>query len=247
MSRNDHAEGAEAYLYRYPMVSVATDVVLLNLSRGGGLWVALVRRRPDAEAYADRWALPGGFLKAGEDSDLEACVRRELLEEVGVENPHLELIGVYSAIDRDPRPERVISIAYLSVLLSDEPEVAPITGTDVVEARWVPLCAYRAPSVIEMLSDNGSPYIAKDTQIFARQLGLKPCFTPIRSQQSNGILETFVKTLKRDYVQVTPLPDAKTVLGLIGGWIEDCNDNHPHSGLKMRSPREFIAAQTATA
>ncbi len=57
----------------------------------------------------------------------------------------------------------------------------------------------------------------------------------------------FVKTLKRDYVQVTPLPDAQTVLGLIGGWIEDYNDNHPHSGLKMRSPREFIAAQTATA
>lgn len=64
---------------------------------------------------------------------------------------------------------------------------------------------------------------------------------------SNGISEAFVKTLKRDYVQVTPLPDAQTVLGLIGGWIEDYNDNHPHSELKMRSPREFIAAQTATA
>nr|WP_281353206.1 integrase core domain-containing protein [Paracoccus litorisediminis] len=33
----------------------------------------------------------------------------------------------------------------------------------------------------------------------------------------------------------------------IGSWIEDYNDNHPHSGLKMRSPREFIAAETATA
>ena len=105
----------------------------------------------------------------------------------------------------------------------------------------------RAPSVIEMLSDNGSPYIAKETQIFARQLGLKPCFTPIRSPQSNGISEAFVKTLKRDYLQVTPLPDAKTVLELIGSWFKDYNDNHPHSALKMRSPREVIAAQTATA
>jgi putative transposase len=93
----------------------------------------------------------------------------------------------------------------------------------------------------------GSPYIAKDTQTFARQLGLKPCFTPVRSPQSNGMSEAFVKTLKRDYVQITPLPDAETVLGLIGSWIEDYNDNHPHSGLKMRSPREFIAAETATA
>ena len=83
--------------------------------------------------------------------------------------------------------------------------------------------------------------------IFARQIGLKPCYTPVKSPQSNGISEAFVKTLKRDYVHVTPLPDAATVLGLIAGWFEDYNDNHPHSGLKMRSPREFIAAQTATA
>ena len=61
------------------------------------------------------------------------------------------------------------------------------------------------------------------------------------------VLRHNLKTLKRDYVQVTPLLDAQTVLGLIGSWFEDYNDNHPHSGLKMRSPREFIAAQTATA
>jgi transposase InsO family protein len=56
-----------------------------------------------------------------------------------------------------------------------------------------------------------------------------------------------VNTLKRDYVNITPLPDAATVLGLISGWFEDYSENHPHSGLKMRSPREYIAAQTATA
>ncbi|XMO92495.1 IS3 family transposase (plasmid) [Paracoccus sp. ME4] len=128
---------------------------------------------------------------------------------------------------------------------------AVISGSDIrdimleaVERRFE---TYRAPAIVEMLTDNGSPYIAKDTQIFARQLGLKPCLTPVQSPQSNGISEAFVKTLKRDYVQVTPLPDAQNVLGLIGGWIEDYNDNHPHSGLKMRLPREFIAAQTATA
>lgn len=128
---------------------------------------------------------------------------------------------------------------------------AGISGSDIrdlmLEAVERRFGACRAPSAIEMLSDNGSPYIAKETRIFARQLGLKPCFTPVRSPQSNGISEAFVKTLKRDYVQVTPLPDAQTVLGLIGAWINDYNDNHPHSGLKMRSPREFIAAQTATA
>lgn len=35
---------------------------------------------------------------------------------------------------------------------------------------------------------------------------------------------------------------AETVPRLIGRWFEDYNTNHPLSGLKMRSPREFIAA-----
>lgn len=73
--------------------------------------------------------------------------------------------------------------------------------------------AYRAPSVIEMPSDNGSSCIAKDMQVFACRLGLNPCLTPVRSPQGNGIPEAFVKTLKRDCVQVTPLPGARPFSG----------------------------------
>ena len=80
-----------------------------------------------------------------------------------------------------------------------------------------------------------------------KQLGLKSCFTPVKSPQSNGMSEAFVKTLKRDYVRVNPLPDAQTVLSLIGDWIEDYNENHPHSGLKWKSPREFIRDKSETA
>jgi transposase InsO family protein len=69
----------------------------------------------------------------------------------------------------------------------------------------------------------------------------------VKSPQSNGILEAFVKTLKRDYVQVSPLPGAETALSLIVAWGADDNESHPHSGLKMRLPREFIAAQTVIA
>jgi transposase InsO family protein len=56
-----------------------------------------------------------------------------------------------------------------------------------------------------------------------------------------------VRTLKRDYVQVTPSPDAATALQLLPSWFKDYNTYHPHSELKVRSPPEFIAAQTATA
>ena len=49
---------------------------------------------------------------------------------------------------------------------------------------------------------------------------------------------------KRDYLRLNPLPDAHTVLRQIAGWIDDDNEIHPHSALRMRSPREFIRAQT---
>jgi transposase InsO family protein len=125
-----------------------------------------------------------------------------------------------------------------------------ISGSDIrdlmleaVERRFGSL---RAPETIEMLTDNGSPYTAKDTITFARQLNLNSCFTPVRSPQSNGMSEAFVKTFKRDYVGVNPLPSAKTVLKLVTDWFEDYNDNHPHSRLKMHSPREFGSAQIVT-
>ena len=128
---------------------------------------------------------------------------------------------------------------------------AGITGSDVrdmmLEAVEKRFGSTKTSHQIDMLTDNGSPYVARETRIFACQLGLKPCFTPVRSPESNGISEAFVKTFKRDYVQVSPLPDARTVLNVMGKWFEDYNENHPHSGLKMRSPREFRSDQYATA
>ena len=103
------------------------------------------------------------------------------------------------------------------------------------------------PEPVEGPSDNGSVCPVRGTRIFAQQPGLKSCFTPVKSRQANGMSEAFVKTLERDYVRVNPLPNAQTGLSLIGDWIEDYNENHPHSGLKWKSPREFIRAKTETA
>lgn len=106
--------------------------------------------------------------------------------------------------------------------------------------------AVRAPHPVQWLADNGSPYTAKDTVDFATALNLVACFTPVRSPESNGVCEAFVKTLKRDYARVNPRPDALTVLQQLPAWFEDYNTSHPHSGLRMLSPREFIASQSST-
>ena len=101
----------------------------------------------------------------------------------------------------------------------------------------------RLPVTIEWLSDNGSCYIAGDTRSFARDIGLEPRTTPIESPQSNGMAEAFVRTIKRDYVRVSPCPDAQTVMHQLSSWIAHYNEVHPHKALGYRSPREFIAAR----
>ncbi len=123
---------------------------------------------------------------------------------------------------------------------------AGISGSDIrdpmSQALETRFGAMRAPTPIEWLSDNGSPCRARDAPRFAARLNLLPRFTPTGSPESNGVSEAFVKTFKRDCLGINPLPDAATALDRIDGWFEDCNENHPHSGLKMRSPREFIRA-----
>ena len=108
---------------------------------------------------------------------------------------------------------------------------------ECVETRFgVP----RAPQGVEWLTDNGSVYAAANTVDISIALNLRACFTPVKSPESNGIAEAFVKTFKRDYVRNSPLPDARTALKAIEGWMEDYNEIHPHSGLAYRSPREYI-------
>jgi transposase InsO family protein len=98
----------------------------------------------------------------------------------------------------------------------------------------------RVPHRIEWLSDNGSCYTAKQTRDFASELGLVCCTTPVSSPESNGMAEAFIKTFKRDYVYIHHRPDAKTVMAKLPHWFDDYNEIHPHKGLNMLSPREFI-------
>ena len=108
-----------------------------------------------------------------------------------------------------------------------------------VEARFG---TFRAPEPVQWLTDNGSIYAAANTVTMAMALNLIACFTPIESPESNGIAEAFVKTFKRDYVRIQPLPDAHTVLAAIEGWFEEYNEVHPHSSLAYQAPREYIRA-----
>lgn len=90
-------------------------------------------------------------------------------------------------------------------------------------------------SPVEWLTDNGSAYRAHETRAFAREIGLEPRTTAVRSPQSNGIAESFVKTMKRDYIEMMPKPDSRTAVGNLAIAFEHYNEHHPHSALGYRS------------
>lgn len=121
------------FTYEYPHPAVATDIAVFTLRRGA-LNVLLIER--GGEPFKGAWALPGGFLQP--DEELDACALRELREETGVDADLLVHFGNFSAPGRDPR-ERVISVAYLALLPSDELRLE--ADTDAAEARWFPIDA----------------------------------------------------------------------------------------------------------
>lgn len=108
--------------------SVAADVVIFRMPPEG-LSVLLIQRKDPP--YAQRWAVPGGFVNI--DEDLEAAAKRELEEETGVTGIEIEQLYTFGNPARDPRG-RVITVAYLALVA---PEVSAIrAGDDASNAAW---------------------------------------------------------------------------------------------------------------
>lgn len=92
---------------------------------------------------------------------------------------------------------------------------------------------------IEWLTDNGSAYRGDETRSFSKMLGLEPRTTAIRSPQSNDVTESFVKTMKRDYIGMMTKPDSQTAALNLSLAFEHYNEYHSHSALSYRSPRKY--------
>lgn len=97
----------------------------------------------------------------------------------------------------------------------------------------------KVPGKLQLLTDNGSAYIAKSTKHLLKLLGIEDCKTAVCSPQSNGMAESLVKTLKRDYLPFMNLSNAQTALKELPEMVERYNNEHPHSALGYLSPRQF--------
>lgn len=113
----------------YDRPSVTVDVVLFAF-RANDLQVLLIRR--GNWPYQGYWAIPGGFIQM--DETLEQSALRELREETGVDDVHLEQLYTFGDPERDPR-DRVISVAYFALVDADQ--ACQVQGADdAAEARW---------------------------------------------------------------------------------------------------------------
>ena len=92
---------------------------------------------------------------------------------------------------------------------------------------------------IEFLSDNGPEYIHRILKKFLENVGFTVCKTPIRSPESNGLVESFFRGFKRDYVYQSECETFEAVSMMIGSWIEDYNTKAPHGSLGMLTPVKF--------
>jgi 8-oxo-dGTP diphosphatase len=118
------------FTYQWPHPAIAADIAVFACD-DGHLGVLLIQR---GEApFAGSWALPGGFLKP--DETVEVCARRELEEEAGITAP-VDLVGIFSEPDRDPR-ERVVSIAHVAFV--DNLATKVVAGSDAASADWFPI------------------------------------------------------------------------------------------------------------
>jgi 8-oxo-dGTP diphosphatase len=117
---------------KYVLVNLTVDIAILTV-RDELLQVLVIER--GHAPYLGQAALPGGFLRVGED--LLDAAHRELAEETSLDGTalHLEQLATYGTPDRDPRG-RVVTVAYLAIA----PGLPmPTAGSDAQAARWAPV------------------------------------------------------------------------------------------------------------
>jgi putative transposase len=142
---------------------------------------------------------------------------------------------VYVAFSLDCKDREAISfIASKSHLKAHHIETLMLTS---VEKRFG---QPRAPRALQWLTDRGSIYRAESVRELARHLGIKQCYTAAYSPSSNGMAESFVGTIKRDYVYMNDCYNPDQVIKMLQEWFDDYNNVAPHSALDMLSPREYL-------
>ena len=99
--------------YRNPTPTV--DTIIQKDSQ-----ILLVKRKN--EPFKGYFALPGGFVNEGEK--VEVAAKREVMEETALDVELVDILGVYSDPNRDPRGH-IMSTVFIGLISRDKDEVDP--------------------------------------------------------------------------------------------------------------------------
>lgn len=121
-----------------PNAAVAVDVVVFTVRPAADVedaWQVLLARQ-DEPAFRGKWSLPGVLVRASETFD--AAARRALRQKAGLDarDWYLEQLGTFGDPRRDTRG-RVVSVAHVALVRSDEVTLAPGGGVERIE--WIPV------------------------------------------------------------------------------------------------------------
>ncbi|MBO4687936.1 MAG: NUDIX hydrolase [Clostridiales bacterium] len=114
---------------KFERPSVTADVVILTLDESDELCILLIKR--GEHPFRGSWAIPGGFLHAGEESIDEAAAR-ELRTETNIDDVYLKQLYTFGSLGRDPRTT-VISVAYTALVPKSRLDIRP--GDDASDAK----------------------------------------------------------------------------------------------------------------
>lgn len=138
-----HCPGCALVLYDNPAPTASAVVV----DRDGRILLA----RRGADPARGMWDLPGGFVESGEQP--EQTVRRELLEESGLEIELTGLLGIWS--DRYGEGIHTLNIHYAA-----RPNGGQLrAGSDVAELHWT--APAELPAAAEMAFANCASALAE--------------------------------------------------------------------------------------
>jgi 8-oxo-dGTP diphosphatase len=119
------------FSYPYARPALCVDIVVFGIANNVPSLLVIQRGLPPFE---NQWALPGGYVRI--DETLDQAAKRELKEETGLSDIHLEQLHTFSALNRDPR-ERTITTAYFAIVKSSNFTLQ--ASTDAKDAKWIPL------------------------------------------------------------------------------------------------------------
>jgi len=88
--------------------------------------------------------------------------------------------------------------------------------------------------------DNGSQYRSREFIDSMKALGIKLEFIFVNTPEQNGHIESFQKTLKREYIWTNDFKNYQEAETAIADAFKDYNSTRPHSSLGYKTPCEFL-------